>query len=106
MAFWSLIMIETWLIFSNSSCLINFTTALSSMSCGKKYFFLSFSVRDTSLQNPVSRYKYGHFSVFSSNKYPSSRNDLHQVSFLTDGYSSGQNERNLIFSLMLRLIKT
>ena len=106
MAFWSLIMIETWLIFSNSSCLINFTTALSSMACRKKkYFFVSFSVRDTSLQNPVSRYNYGHFSVFSSNKYPSSRNDVHQVSFLTDGYSSGQNERNLIFSLMLKIIR-
>ena len=49
----------------NSSCLINFTTALSSIAYRKKkYFFVSFSVRDTSLQNPVSRYNYGHFSVF------------------------------------------
>lgn len=98
MALRPLIIIETWLIFSNSSCLINITIALSSMSCGKKkHFFLSFSVRDTSLQNPVS--------INILNILQVETICIRFLSFLTDGYSLGQNERNLTFNLMLRLNK-
>ena len=68
----------------NFSCLINFTTALSLMACRKKkYLFVSFSVRDTSLQNPVSRYNYGHLSVFLQINIPVETINIRFLSLLT-----------------------